>query len=497
MGLFKKKNEPTVIGENSSRDDSNKVGFFKKVGGFLKKHIKLIIILCIIVGVVLYFRHKAQAQAQLLEAEANKPVTATVEKMDLTDSVHVTGTLKANETAVVTSTLGGTGVTGVKVKKVKYKVGDYVEKGSVVVEFDGDDYSRKIAELSAQYDISNTESAMNIEDMQKQIDETQKEIEEKKKWLDDNKDIYDNLKDAYEKYEKYKDIDPAVVNRWQRESAAAMAKAEPVSIELYEAAQKEIEKLEETIRTTQNKITLAQMNQNYATTYTQVDAYNDVYESMDKTTVSAPISGYILSMNVDEGNNYSQGSTVFTIADTSGFTVEATANEYTIAKLAQGYPAAVKFEATGDEEFEGEVTFVAVASEASVSDNSASAAAAMSSEPSGGGGGATPSYKVKIAMTGTDDRLRVGMTAKADVILASAKNVLAVPYDCVQAAEDGSFFVTVINKDGSEDNVVVTKGLESEYYVEVSGEGLKEGMTIKAIVEDGDSTDMMDYLVEE
>ena len=49
MGLFKKKNEPTVIGENSSKNDSNKVGFFKKVGGFLKKHIKLIIILCIIV----------------------------------------------------------------------------------------------------------------------------------------------------------------------------------------------------------------------------------------------------------------------------------------------------------------------------------------------------------------------------------------------------------------------------------------------------------------
>ena len=66
--------------------------------------------------------------------------------------------------------------------------------------------------------------------------------------------------------------------------------------------------------------------------------------------------------------------------------------------------------------------------------------------------------RIQITLDGTDDRLRVGMTAKASVILDKAANVLAVPYDCVQEAEDGSYFVTVIGADGSKKDVPVTVG---------------------------------------
>ena len=126
------------------------MGVIKKIGGFCKKHLKLIIILVVIIGVVLFIRHKAQVAAQAVLDAQNEPVTSTVEKMDLKKSVGVTGTLTANETLTVTSTLGGTGVTGVKVSTVNYEVGDYVEKGQTVVEFDGDDYERKLTELNLQ-----------------------------------------------------------------------------------------------------------------------------------------------------------------------------------------------------------------------------------------------------------------------------------------------------------------------------------------------------------
>ena len=86
------------------------------------------------------------------------------------------------------------------------------------------------------------------------------------------------------------------------------------------------------------------------------------------------------------------------------------------------------------------------------------------------------------------------MTAKASVILDKAADVLAVPYDCVQEAEDGSYFVTVIGKDGSKKDVPVTRGLESDYYVEISGDGIDAGTTVEAVVSDGPSTDMMDYV---
>lgn len=455
----------------------------KKIGGFFKKHLKLIIVLAIIAAIVGLVWNNAKKAQKAMEEAANQPATSEIKKMDLQQSVAVTGTLKAVNKATVTSTIGGTGITGVKVSKVNFKEGDYVNAGDVVVEFDGDDYNRKIAELNAQYNIDNRQSEIDIADLQQKIKDAQTQLAKKQKYLDDNKYIYEDIKDAFQQYEKYRTDD--VKKRWDEQSAIAAGRAEPVTIEIYERTQDEIETLNLQIQTYQNQIELAQLKQNYAQTYTQVDAKDDVYESMEKTHVSSPISGYIITMNVEEGNNYAQGNTVFTVADTSGFVVSATVDEYDIANIATGLPAKIKFEATGDEEFDGEVTFVSVASEGSISGQQGQAAQGTSN---------VATYKVKIQLNENDDRLRVGMTAKASVILDSVDNVLAVPYDCVQQDKDGKDFVAVIKKDGTKKNIYVTKGLESDYYVEIKGEGLKEGMTVEAIVKDAPSTDIMDYM---
>lgn len=455
----------------------------KKIGGFFKKHLKLIIVLAIIAAIVGLVWNNAKKAQKAMEEAANQPATSEIKKMDLQQSVAVTGTLKAVNKATVTSTIGGTGITGVKVSKVNFKEGDYVNAGDVVVEFDGDDYNRKIAELNAQYNIDNRQSEIDIADLQQKIKDAQTQLAKKQKYLDDNKYIYEDIKDAFQQYEKYRTDD--VKKRWDEQSAIAAGRAEPVTIEIYERTQDEIETLNLQIQTYQNQIELAQLKQNYAQTYTQVDAKDDVYESMEKTHVSSPISGYIITMNVEEGNNYAQGNTVFTVADTSGFVVSATVDEYDIANIATGLPAKIKFEATGDEEFDGEVTFVSVASEGSISGQQGQAAQGTSN---------VATYKVKIQLNENDDRLRVGMTAKASVILDSVDNVLAVPYDCVQQDKDGKDFVAVIKKDGTKKNIYVIKGLESDYYVEIKGEGLKEGMTVEAIVKDAPSTDIMDYM---
>ncbi|MBR5636277.1 MAG: efflux RND transporter periplasmic adaptor subunit [Pseudobutyrivibrio sp.] len=467
---------------------------FGKIGRFLKKHFKLVIVLVIILAIVGYVRYSMTKAQALLEEQANQPVTATVDQMDLTKSVSVTGTLTATDTAKVTSTIGGS-MTGIKVKKINYEVGDYVEAGSVVVEFDGEDYDRKLAELNAQYSINSAETDQSIakmqqeiEDAQKKITDIQEKIDKDQKWLDDNKKYYDNLKDAKEKKMAYpynEDADARFVSETK-----ACSELHGFTLDSYEAKQdgikdykNSIRDLQNTIVMTQNSISIAQLKQNFAQNYTQVDEKDNVYESKNATHVEAPISGYIITMNVTEGNNYAQGNTVFTIADTSEFVVEATVNEYNIANIETGLPAKVKFEATNDETFDGEVTFVSLASEGVISAGSQQAT-----------GSNVASYKVKIKMNDTDKRMRVGMTAKASVIIDSAKNALCVPYDCIQKKDDGTLFVNVVEDDGKKKEVKVTKGLESDYYVEIKGEGLKKGMTVEAVVADGPSTDIMDYM---
>ena len=457
--------------------------------GFLKKHIKLWIVLIIVIAIVLYARHSIKKAQEALEAAANEPVTSSLSVMDLQKSVSVTGTLTANDLKTVTSSIGGTGLTGVKVSKVNYKEGDYVEAGTVVVEFDGDDYNRKIAELNARYQIDDARSAKSIADSQVKIADLQKEIEDDQKWLDEKNIYYTAVKNYKAEADKYY-YDADTVAKY-REVEELVARRDGVTIDGYEAKEKGIKTKQDQIEQLRQEIYLATLEQNYAQTYTQVDSKDDVYESMEKTQVSAPFSGYIVTMNVEEGNNYQTGSTVFTIADTSGYVVEATVNEYDVASIKQGLPAVVKFEATGDEEFKGEVTYVSLASEATLSGTNAAASAMAAA---GTTGGTTATYKVKIKLTDNDERLRVGMTAKASVVLDSVSNVFAVPYDCVQEKEDGSFFINEILEDGTKKEIPVKKGLESDYYVEITGEGLKDGMTVEAIVSDAPSTDVMDYI---
>ena len=475
----------SVDAQEKNKPKAKKKGLFSKLGGFIKKHKLLFIILIIIIVALIVAAVQMQKKAAAQNVEA--PVMTTeLTKMDLNKSVSVTGSLTAGDTASVTSTLNG-----VKITNVNYKVGDYVEKGETVVVFDGDDYNTKLADLNAKYNISDKQSQHSIEQYQDQIEEYQKQITEDQEYLDTWATVYNNLKDAYDKYQA-NISDESAKNRWTTESqaAATLDDGKGVSIQNYEAKQDEIDDLNDKIEEAQYNIELAQLQQEYDKNYTQSNEYETVYDNMDNTKVTAPISGYITAMNVEEGNSYTMGSTIFTISDTSSFVVEATVDEFDIASIAEGQKAVVKFDATDDEEFSGEVTYVSIASTSAESSSSSSAASTMSSSSSG-----TASYKLKIKLDNVDDRLRVGMTAKASVILDSASDVFAVPYDCIEEDEDGNSYVTEVADDGTETKITVTVGLQSDYYEEIQSDQLTEGMKLKATASSSDSSSSDDMMI--
>ena len=454
----------------------SKIGrFFKRIGRFVLKHKLLFIIIAILIVVGVIFGRKYLAKVNPADSAEEGTVTTTVEKMDLQSSVSVTGTLAAGQTQDVTSTTA----TGTEVSAVYYEVGDYVEAGTVVVEFDSDDYEEKLAELNAKYNITDKQNAKTLQDYLDEIEEYQEEMEEIQEYLDEWESVYNNLVDAYNNYLEYKDSDSSVVTRWNTEKAAAalLDGGAGVSIETYESKQDELEELEDKIEEAQYNYELAQLQQEYDSTYTKAEEYDSLTESQSGTQVVAPFSGYITAINVEEGNNYTQGATVFTIANTDSFVVEATVDEYDITSLSEGLDAVVKFDATDDEEFSGTVTYVAVTS---------------SSDSSG-----TASYEVKITLDGTDENLRVGMTAKASVILESVTDAYAVAYDCVETDADGNSYITAVDDDGNETKIQVTLGLESDYYVEIQSDELYEGMLVKATASsatsssDDSSSDML------
>ena len=467
--------------------------FFKKIGGFIKRHGLLCIILIVLIVVGAIFGKKYLLKTQSKDDMEETALTTSVEVMDLQSSISVTGTLAAGQSQSVTSTVA----TGTEVAAVYYEVGDYVEAGTVVVEFDADDYATKLAELNAKYNITDMQNEKTlqdyldqIEDYQEQIAEKQEEIAEVEEWLEEYKIYYDDLVDAYNAYLKYPN-DSSTQSRYQ-EQATIVKELYGFDIDSYEEKQDSIEDLEDEIADLEDSITdvqyqyeLAVLQQEYDSTYTKTEEYDSITESQSGTQVVAPFSGYITAINVSEGNNYTQGNTVFTISNTDSFVVEATVDEYDIASLSEGLSAVVKFDATDDDEFTGTVTYVAVTSDSTTSTSSSSSSTGSSSS-------STASYEVKITLDDTDDRLRVGMTAKASVILESVTDAYAVAYDCVETDADGNSYVTEIDEEGNETQIPVTLGLESDYYVQIISDDLYEGMLVKATASSSTSSSSSD-----
>lgn len=112
----------------------------------------------------------------------------------------------------------------------------------------------------------------------------------------------------------------------------------------------------------------------------------------------------------------------------------------------------------------------------SVSTSQSTTGTGMSSTASSSGG-----YEIKIDVKTEDERLRMGLTAKCSIILEEVRDVYAVPYDAIQENSEGSTVVCVSEKTEkgySSKEILVEKGMESDYYVEISGDELRDGLQI-------------------
>ena len=75
-----------------------------------------------------------------------------------------------------------------------------------------------------------------------------------------------------------------------------------------------------------------------------------------------------------------------------------------------------------------------------------------------------------------DGTILLGMSAKCEVILEKAENVIAIPEEAVQENGDQSY-VIVKDSNGNTSNVQIETGIENDAYIEVKS-GLNEGDTV-------------------
>ena len=86
---------------------------------------------------------------------------------------------------------------------------------------------------------------------------------------------------------------------------------------------------------------------------------------------------------------------------------------------------------------------------------------------------------------GKDSGLLIGLSAKVEIILSQVTDVYAVPCDAVGTDENGGSVVYARSGGETEFTAIpVETGMETDYYIEISGEGLSDGMEVKTSAND-------------
>lgn len=155
--------------------------------------------------------------------------------------------------------------------------------------------------------------------------------------------------------------------------------------------------------------------------------YSDYEDKLDDYIVYAPITGLVTSVNAQEGNGYQATSgALMTIQAIDSFEVTTQIDEYDINSVALGQEVVIRTDATGDDDLKGEVTFI-----------SPTATATQTA-------GLNNTYEVKINVLTDDPRLKLGMSAKLNIITDSHNDVLAVRYDAIDEKSNGEHVVYVV-----------------------------------------------------
>ncbi|MFO0666729.1 MAG: efflux RND transporter periplasmic adaptor subunit [Polyangiaceae bacterium] len=176
--------------------------------------------------------------------------------------------------------------------------------------------------------------------------------------------------------------------------------------------------------------------------------------AVGKTIVRAPFDATVLDVKVEIGEITSPGAPVVLLADTSALHVDAEIDEADLARVRVGMPADVSFDALPNERIRGKLSFIAPS---------------VTRDPRGG-----RSIAVEVALP-EDPRLRVGMSADVDVIVAVRENTLWAPPNAVLGrGADRSVYVV---EKGVAHKRTIDVGISTWEAVEIKS-GLREGESV-------------------
>ncbi len=182
------------------------------------------------------------------------------------------------------------------------------------------------------------------------------------------------------------------------------------------ATQEQLDTAETNLRVTEAQVAAAQAR------LRQAEANHDKAEyDLEKVTITAPMSGVVTRLNVEEGENAimgtlnNPGTVLLVIADLSTMEAEVDVDETEVIRVSLGQPVQVEIDAFPDTTFAGAVTEIG---------NSPIYTSTGQSQQA-------VDFKVTVTLTDNVEGVRPGLSAEAEITVARADSALAVPIGAV------------------------------------------------------------------
>jgi len=192
-------------------------------------------------------------------------------------------------------------------------------------------------------------------------------------------------------------------------------------------------------------------------------------DNLNKTTYNSPIDGVITSLRVEEGevaiigtmNN--PGTVLLTIADLSVMEVEVEVDETDVIGVGLGQESNIRVDAFPETVFKGKVTEIG--------------SSALQKTTGGVSTQESKDFKVVITLENPSQKLKPGLSASADIIVAEKKQALAVPISALVLRDKAGADKSAPAAQKEEEGVYAVENARVKF--QPVGKGITGGMMIE------------------
>lgn len=438
-----------------------------------KKPSKKVVLICtifIIIGAIIIGKF-------IMPKSAPQVKSTVLSKGKIVNSVNVLGEIKSKESTNIYSTLNN------PVQEVKVKEGDKVEAGDVLAVLDSNGLEKDIEQAIATADATEANAKT-------QLDSAQKEYNDELNLYNNNSNA--DIKNAEETLSlaqitlddkaKIYDKNKALFN------AQAISESDLNKIKIdYDTAKSDYEKAKTALENAKVKVdqALNKAKSDYETAQTNYNnksqriAIEKQKQQLDDCTIKATSDGIVTNVNAVVGN--SGNGVLFQIENLDNIEITVPIKEVDIANVKVGQRAEIKTDATGDETFAGEVESVSPA--AKKGGGSVPQAQSENSQSQSQGASSDAGFEAKIKVDDTNENMKVGMSARINIITNEKSDIYTVASNSiVESGDTKSIYVAEKSSEKPNEYIIkelpVDTGLESDFSVEISGEGISDGIII-------------------